>query len=187
MNKLSVMKANNKAQTNRETLVAELRNRGVTYLAPGDAVAESNFSSDLSFLSALLEQSDSRLRLALIPLFIRHPDLAAVASALVNQSDAALALELQTLYMAAVYLQRRWWTRLSFYLDTREPLPDLYSQTMNLPLAEEQFGKVGLYELADLWQARSRFPFDWLASMNQTMDLFFAQLKLEDMQRHTNS
>jgi hypothetical protein len=36
-----------------------------------------------------------------------------------------------------------------------------------------------LYELADAWKARSRYPFDRLATLNITMDLFFEQLKLE--------
>ena len=81
--------------------------------------------------------------------------------------------------MAAVYLQRLWKTRLGLYLDTSILLPDLFSRQMALPPADERFGKTGLYDLADEWKARSRFPYDRLAALNNTMDLFFAQLKLE--------
>lgn len=166
----------------RETLVAMLRERGVGYLAPSDAVATEAIASDDALLIALLEQPDSRLQLALIPLLLRQPDLASRVSALVNQIDAGLAIELKTLYMAAVYLQRLWKTRLSFYLDTTNLLPDLFSQQLGLPPPEERFGKNGLYDLAEAWKVRSRYPFERLASLNNTMDLFFEQLKLEQSQ-----
>jgi hypothetical protein len=168
----------------RETLVAELRKRGVAYLAPSDAAATERISSDDAFLVALLDQPDSRLRLALVPLFIRHPALASCVSLLVNQIDQALAVELQTLYMAAVYLQRLWKTRLGFYLDNIQLLPDLFSQQLELPPADERFGKNGLYDLADVWKARSRYPFDRLAALYNTMDLFFEQLKIEHFANH---
>ncbi|MEZ4674872.1 MAG: hypothetical protein R2932_11590 [Caldilineaceae bacterium] len=140
--------------------------------------------SEDALLLALLEQPDTRLRLAVIPLLIRHPELAACVQSLVGQIDPALVIELQTYYMAAVYLQRLWKTRLGFYLDTRTPLPDLFSRQLGLPPAEERFGKHGLFDLADDWQARSRYPFDRLAALNNTMDLFFEQLKLEPANHH---
>ena len=164
----------------RETLVAELRERGVAYLAPSDALATEIIPSDDALLVALLEQPDARLQLALVPLFLRCPELARIVAQLVNQLDEALTLELQTLYMAAVYLQRLWKTRLGFYLDNTLLLPDLFSQQLGLPPADERFGKNGLHDLADAWKERSRYPFNRLASLNNTMDLFFAQLKLEN-------
>ncbi len=163
----------------RETLVAELRERGVAYLAPSDALSVDPPPTDQALLLALLEQPDARLRMGLVPLFIRHPALAADVERLAGQIDPSLRLELQTYYMAAVYLQRLWRSRLGFYLDTSILLPDLYSQAMGLPPADERFGKVGLYDLADAWQARSRYPFDRLAEMEQTIEHFFGQLELE--------
>jgi hypothetical protein len=47
----------------RETLVAELRERGVTYLAPSDAVATEPIPSTDGLLVALLEQPDIDLAL----------------------------------------------------------------------------------------------------------------------------
>jgi hypothetical protein len=163
----------------RETLVAELREQGITYLAPSDAQATEKFSSKEELIIALLNQPDSRLQLALVSLFIRHPDWAVLAPNLEKKISSAKFLELQTLYMAAVYLQRLWWTRLGFYLEDLPLLPDLYSAQLGLPPADERFGKVGLYALADVWAARSPYPFNRLASFNKTMDLFFEQLKLE--------
>lgn len=163
----------------RETLVAELRERGVSYLAPSDALSVDPPPTDEALLLALLDQPDSRLRMALVPLFIRRPALAAVVERLAGEIVPSLRLDMQTYYMAAVYLQRLWRSRLGFYLDVDLLLPDLYSQEMGLPPADERFGKVGLYDLADDWQARSRYPFDRLAEINQTFEHFLGQLALE--------
>lgn len=163
----------------RETLVAKLREYGVTYLAPSDAIASEPIPSGAEFINALLQQPDARLKLALIPLFLRQPDLAKRVPALVTELDSLCALDLQTYYMAAVYLQRRWKSRLGIYLAQGDLLPDLYSQQLGLPMSDEAFGKVGLYELAEAWKARSKYPFNRLAALNQTIDLFFEQLRLE--------
>lgn len=163
----------------RETLVAKLREQGIQYLAPSDAKATEAVATNDALIAALLEQTDSRLKLAVIPLLIRHPELANSVTALVNQLDGQLATELRTLYTAAVYLQRLWKTRLSFYLDSTPLLPDLFSQQLGLPSPAERYGKIGLYDLADVWKARSPYPFDRLSAMNNTMDLFFEQLKIE--------
>jgi hypothetical protein len=78
----------------RETLVARLRERGVGYLAPSDAVATTPIASEGALLIALLEQPDSCLRLAMIPLLIRHPGLAGEVAVLVNQIEPGSAFEL---------------------------------------------------------------------------------------------
>ena len=163
----------------RESLVAELRKRDIKFLAPSDARAIEPISSNEDLMVALLASSDARLQLALTLLFIRHPELADGVSTLVRKLSPLQALELQTLYMAAVYLQRLWSTRLSFYLGEFSLLPDLYSSQLDLPPADERFGKAGLYALAEAWMARSSYPFNRLASLNKMMDLFFEQLKLE--------
>lgn len=90
----------------RESLVAALRDRGITYLAPSDAVAREALETHEQLLWALLHQDDSRLRLAIVPLLLRHPEISASVPDLAVRLDEAASLELQTLYMAAVYLQR---------------------------------------------------------------------------------
>jgi len=165
----------------RETLVAELRERGVAYLAPSDAASVDPPSTEAALILALLEQPDARLRMGLVPLFIRHPLLAADVARLAEQIDPSLRLELQTYYQAAVYLQRLWRSRLGFYLDTSVLLPDLFSAEMGLPPADERHGKVGLYDLADAWSARSRYPFDRLAEINQAFEHFVGQLEVEGL------
>lgn len=167
----------------RETLVATLRQHGIRYLAPSDAQMLEPAPDDEALLLALVSQPDSRLQLALVPLFIRRPELAQVVEPLVSQLEPTLALDLKTYYMAAVYLQRLWRTRLGFYVDNKRLLPDLFSGQMGLPPADEHFGQAGLYDLADTWKNRSRYPFNRLAALTNTIDLFFEQLRLEKSER----
>lgn len=163
----------------RESLVAALRDRGISYLAPSDAVACEVFDSHEQLICALLHQDDSRLRLAIVPLLLRHPGISASVPELVASLDGVASLDLQTLYMDAVYLQRNWHSRLNIYLDYVNLLPDLFSHQMGLPPPEDRLGKTGLVELADAWQARSQYPFERLQAINNTFELFMGQLKLE--------
>ena len=163
----------------RESLVAALRDRGISYLAPSDAVAREVLETHEQLLCALLHQDDSRLRLAIVPLLLRHPEISQSVPDLAARLDDSASLELQTLYMAAVYLQRNWRSRLSIYLDDVTLLPDLFSHQMGLPPPEDRFGKTGLVELADAWQARSQYPFERLQALNNTFELFIGQLRLE--------
>jgi len=80
---------------------------------------------------------------------IRNPQCGNDVMEIVETLPRKLALDLKTFYMAAVYLQRYWKTNLGFYIDTTTALPDAYSTEMELPSAEERFGKPGLYYLAD--------------------------------------
>lgn len=168
----------------RDNLVAALREYGITYLAPSDAKQEQAISAE-DLIVAILNQPDDRLKLALVSLFIRNPHLVETVQQLEAKLSASLLLDLKTLYMAAVYLQRFWFIQLGLYLDDMSLLPDLYSQQLNLPPADERFGKVGLYALADDWTTRSPYPFNWLASLQKNMDLFLASLKLENPLRES--
>ena len=61
--------------SDRETLVAALRERGVDYLTPSDA--KLNFSvDDASLIMSLAAHPEARLRQALIALFLLQPQLA---------------------------------------------------------------------------------------------------------------
>lgn len=76
----------------RESLVAALGDQGITYLAPSDAVATQVPKTHEKLLQALLHQHDSRLRLAIVPLLLRHPEISESVLALAARLDAELSL-----------------------------------------------------------------------------------------------
>jgi hypothetical protein len=167
----------------REALVEQLRKHGITFLASDEGTGETTDLPMDDLITSLVVSEDPRLRLALIPFFVLHPETAKDVTALVERLPERAALDLQTFYTAAVYLQRLWWTRLHFYRKELHALPDLYSQVLGLPPVEERYGKVGLYALADWHTRRSEYPFNRLASYQRVMDLLFEQLKLEASRR----
>jgi hypothetical protein len=164
----------------REALVGRLRELGLRFLAPSDAdVGDLSGLPVRELIARLVVHSDARLRFALIPLFILHPEWVLEVQSVLQQLTEPARSELQALYTAAVYLQRLWRTRLGFYLGDFEALPDLYSGVLGLPPASERHGKTGLYALAAWHASRSPYPFNRLASYNKMMDLLFEQLKTE--------
>jgi hypothetical protein len=173
-------------QEDHDALVGRLRELGLRFLAPSDA--DANELSGLpaqELIARLVMHRDARLRLALVPVLILHPEWVSEVQSAVQQLSGPMRSQLQVLYTAAVYLQRLWRTRLGFYLGEVEMLPDLYSDVLGLPPAGERHGKTGLHALAT-WQAgRSPQPFNWLASYNKVIDLLFERLKMEAKHRES--
>ena len=134
----------------RDRLVAALRERGVDYLAPGDA--EGAAMDERALMEALAGHEDPRLRQALIALFLVQPQLAPLVASLRPTLPEPAATELVAHYMAAVYLQSMWLTRLGHYQSPVAPLPDYFSQSLGLPHPDDLYGKAGLHALAD-WHA----------------------------------
>jgi hypothetical protein len=167
--------------TDRKTLVAALRRHGVDWLAPSDAENGESIEPT-SLLGSLALHEDPRLRSALTGLFLLQPDLAEVVpDALAGITEAhweSGVVELLARYMAAVYLQRMWRTRLQLYLGEVADLPDKYSMMMDLPSANVDFGKPGLHALADWHQRETGEVYNRLAEYNRELEFVIASLKL---------
>ena len=157
-----------------------LAQNGIRFLAGGDA--EANRLSPMELIAGLARHPDPRLHLALTSLFLLHPEWAIHVPSIAATLDGAALVELQARYMAAVYLQRWWRTRLGFYLDDFPLLLDLYSHALGLPSPDERFGKTGLVALADWHAQHSAYPFNRLASYHKSADLLFGQLIAEARQ-----
>jgi hypothetical protein len=167
----------------RDWLVAALRANGIRFLANGGELADESFALEPPALIArLASDPDSRLHLALTALFLLHSDWSAFVPEIVATLDESARIELKARYMAAVYLQRYWQTRLESQLGKFAMLPDLYSCELGLASASERYGKTGLLELAD-WHAHySSYPFNRLASYHKSADLLFGQWQAEGRQ-----
>ncbi len=163
----------------RESLVAQLRELGIRYLLPSDAqVDETQRLTQRELIAQLASHRDPRLRRAMIALFLLHPEAADDAAYLARMLDGTARTELMAHYMAAVYLQRMWQTRLGFYLHV-QLLPDHFSLELALPSPGQRFGQTGLRALARWHAGQSGYPFNYLSSYETVMDLLFEQLKQE--------
>jgi hypothetical protein len=160
----------------REHLVAALHARGICYLAPSPQGDEPPMT-DEDVIIGLAASRDGRLRFALAALLIVHPVLAGVAARLVETRSGASALrppewawdEIRRQYVAAMYLQRMWRTRLSLCLGERPLIPERFSVELGLPAADTMYGEMGLRTLTD------RSPFNDWSSYEQVIDLLCEQ------------
>jgi len=162
--------------TDRERLVAALRERGVDYLTPSEA--EGKPVSDEVLIASLAAHPDARLRQALIALFLLDPGLAPLAPRLRAQMPAPAVVELTAFYMAAVYLQCMWRMQLRRYLGEQSELPDYFSAELGLPPRADEQGKFGLYVLADWHQLAAQTRANQLSAYYGVADLLQQQLKL---------
>jgi hypothetical protein len=161
----------------REALVAALRERGVDYLAPSDAQGEP--VADEALIASLAAHDDPRLRQALIALFLLHPRLAPLVPPLCARLEPAAAVELKAHYLAAVYLQSMWRIRLDHYLPPTPDLPDYFSASLDLPDALDEYGKAGLYALADWHSAHAAGRANHLSEYECVAELLLADIQLK--------
>jgi hypothetical protein len=90
-------------------------------------------------LEGLARSSDARARSAIIPLLLRHPEFAPAAKI----ADARLGAEpdaratLECFYTAAMLLQKKYTKRLARLFDGQPHLPDLFSDKLDLELADD--------------------------------------------------
>lgn len=134
------------------TLGATLRALGVPLLTPALQVEAVTLPELLA--AAVREGVPSRVRTCLVPLFLVRPDAADPVRILAARLPGGDAELLRHLYTAAVYLQRKWWTRLRFSVGERPALPDLFSHDLGLPAPDDYHGIWGLLALADLSSER---------------------------------
>src|SRR5687767_5029469 len=153
-----------------EALVAVLAQLDIRHLRT--ATSAKPLAKEPDFLIAALAQDPSpRLREALIPLFLRHPQFASF----VPEIEAALSpearLTLRHFYTAAVYLQRLWRGKIEMYLGPLPLLPDYFGQSeWNLPAPTEHYGEAGLRCLAEHFRAETGD--NWLSTYQTAMSLF---------------
>ena len=130
-----------------DTLVDGLRAYGVRYIT-GAPPNETTRPPDPGALIAALAQSpEPLLRQALAALFLVHPELAPVAQRAAETLPPPAREALVEAYVAAVYLQTLWRTRLRRHLGEQPALPPLWIDELGLPGPSELEGRLGLAEL----------------------------------------
>lgn len=165
-----------------DLLAGALKARGLGHLRLAEPAVTYAAVEDTALIANLAGHSDPRLREALIPLFLRHPELAERAHSLAAQLGPLAADTLRHFYTAAVYLQRLWLSTLRLHLGSFPILPDHFGQAhYHLPSPEESFGEAGLRGLARYYADQTGL--DWLSVYQSVMNLFLQQLSL-DQTRH---
>ncbi|MCB0037443.1 MAG: hypothetical protein KDE51_25605, partial [Anaerolineales bacterium] len=112
-------------------LAAQLEQLGIYFVANDTPQIDIQVAPD-SLLSGLASSPQARLRLALIPLFLKCPHLATAVRPAMKQIDAAAQLTLRCYFTAAQLLQEIHQDTLHELFGTQVPLPALFNSLLGL-------------------------------------------------------
>ena len=158
-------------------LAAELERLGLRFVTSS---AEDVLPSALSpedLIAALASSKEARLRMALIPLLIAHPEYSRfvwqVSQELVGQAQITLVCY----YTATVLLQRKYAQRLLRLGLEASELPDIFGHSLALPLNNSADDL--LMRLAEQQARLSGRPLNWYGTYEHAMERFIRHRELE--------
>jgi hypothetical protein len=151
-----------KAKISDDQLVSELWARDVRFLMRQQS-RPTPLLPPANLIAALAQSESARVRLSLIPVFLRHPEFAAEA----EKADEALLtgsnrLALRFYYTAALILQGKYWDRLNNLLNGQTRLPDLFSKKIGVVINEDH--NESLSNLSKCHQILSGHFINWLGT-----------------------
>jgi hypothetical protein len=173
-----------------DQLISLLRFWGINYLVGLDHTASpSNLQTETSpvVLIQRLARCDEypRVRDASISLFLLHPELADSVLEALEESEPEVAEQIAVLTLAALYLQRLWFVRLTLALGHRPRFPEqrfaFLWQTQHLPPPACHYGKWSLLALQEFEQRRTGLPFTFTGDWQNQVDHLLFQ---EEAKRH---
>lgn len=151
-----------------EQLTGALNILGVRFIMGETGRDKRLHKQPARLLAALARSSEARLRLALIPLFLEHPEFSAHARAAADLLEAPARLTLQCYYTAAFCLQR-------ILPAPGKPLPDLFSGELNLNLGADP--EENLRALARRHRELSGASVNWLGTYQHAAQLWRKSLE----------
>jgi hypothetical protein len=161
-----------------DTLISILRTWGIEYLIGLEQASSPSHIeqvSPLELIKRLAQQSEnSRIRDASISLFLLHPELTDTILEAIEVSESAIAEQITTSTLAALYLQRIWSIRLALALGhlpnfPEEPFAQLWQQR-HLPPPAFYNGEWGLFALQTFEQKRTEMPFSFIGDWQNQLD-----------------
>lgn len=161
-----------------DQLVAELWARDVRFLM-GSQTHTVSLLTPANLIASLAQSTNARVRLSLIPLFLRHPEL----STEVQNADNLLSLQmkrqnvLRFYYTAAVFLQGKYQQQLLLLLGEQPRLPDLFSNILGVPPQEDP--NQALEQLAKRHQMLSGQFVNWIGTYEHAADVWLKQMELQ--------
>lgn len=145
-----------------DQLVGLLDQWDVHFLTGGTALPQAQEIDPAQLLAALAMSDEARLRLAIIPLLLRHPEIVLELPLTMEQLPAAAQIVLKCYYTAAYLLQQKYQSRLQALFAYFPALPNRFGNELGLqPLqsVDEQ-----LAALAQCQRVLSGRSINWLGT-----------------------
>jgi hypothetical protein len=164
--------------TKEDTLVAELERVGVHYLTRRSNGQRVEPLSPEILLVQLVRQPSSRVRNAIIALFLVHPEYKQVVPIVLHRLRGASRSKFKTLYTAAVFLQRLYAAQLrSLCPGHWAVLPDIYSGELIGEITNSPQKNLEL--LGQAYQTRTGEVANWSGTFDDVARHLLRQLELE--------
>jgi hypothetical protein len=157
-------------------LVSELWARDVRFLM-GEQLTPTPTLDAAHLIASLAQSKEARLRLALIPLFLRHPEFSNEVITADERLSPAGQLYLRFYYTAAVVLQKKYWNRLVKIFGGQIPLPDLFSSKLGVSLDAPP--DQALLQLAERHRILSGQFVNWLGTYEHAAEVWLKQMELQ--------
>ncbi|RJP55619.1 MAG: hypothetical protein C4557_01200 [Anaerolineaceae bacterium] len=116
-----------------DQLVSELWARDVPFLM-GEQTNPEPLLDPATLIQSLAQSNEARIRMALIPLFLRHPEFSSEVIRADERLSPAEQLYLRFYYTATVLLQKKYQERLMKVIGGQIQLPDLFSEKLGITL-----------------------------------------------------
>jgi len=164
-------------EASADELIGALNALGVHFLAGGESVVPFPALPPARLLAALAQQTDARLRLAIVALLLWRPELArAIPEATAYLAEPALTT-LKLFYTAAALLQQEYAAQLHDLLGQWEPLPDLFSEELQIPPADST--EVRLKRLGECHRSLSGLAANWIGTYKYAAERLIKRLEWE--------
>lgn len=160
-----------------DRLVTELNRLGVHFVTGGGVERSTPSLPSADLLAGLASQPEARLRLAVIPLLLAHPELATAVPEALARLPKREQLTLKLFYTAAVILQQCHAEQLRVFLGQYDPLPDRFATELGMPSAGNCLDR--LKYLGEQHQALSGLAINWVGTYHHAADRLLRQLSLE--------
>jgi len=118
-------------------LVGALDALDVPFLTNGAQTERALALTPAELLQGLAQSSEARVRSAIIPLLLRHPEFADGARLATARLQGQPQFTLELFYTAALLLQKKYAARLARLFGAQETLSDLFSATLQIELTND--------------------------------------------------
>jgi hypothetical protein len=170
---------NSEGYAQEDRVVAELAQLGVGYLSRQGTGEPPKSSSPDILIADLIRQPTSRVRIAVISLFLAHPEYAQYVPAALKSLPGRHAQILKIYYSAAFLLQKQYARSLQPFLgDKWKWLPDLFSQELGLAAVSP---KEQIRKLAQTQSEIMRTELNWAGTYDNAAHLLLRRWQMENI------
>ena len=158
-----------------DELISALDTLDVPFLAGDEQSAVPPSLTPVELLTALAQAREARLRSAIIPTLLRHPEFAPHARTAATRLSSLPRVTLQCFYTAALLLQRKYVARLKQLLGAQPSLPDWFSADLGISLSENE--TTLLSELSKRHAALTGLPINWAGTYEHAAERLIKRLE----------